>query len=185
MRSYQINLKIILATLLTLNTAPSFAIELGDGRISFEKSPQLVSLTSTFDGVRQWYAKYYLTLIIPPDAGEPLGKIRFQQTSGSENIRFNLEQTFAFMGTKDSRGESIAVIADWVQDGNDYPTIRVSFPEGVPPSKTITIGFKPYRNPSYSGYYSFRVKAFPLGEKSLFLDLGVRSLYFWSPGRGY
>jgi hypothetical protein len=184
MISYHSSLKIIFSLFLSLGITPCFAVELIDGTVSFEKAPRLVSLNSTFKGVRQWNSKYYLTIIIPEDVGPPLGKVSFTQISGSENIDFNLGETFAFLGTQENRGESISLTAKLTESESDYQTIMIDFNEGVKPGETLTIGFKPYRNPSYSGEYAFRVKTYPLGEKSLPLDLGVRGLYFWAPEFG-
>ena len=154
------------------------------GTTFFEKSPVLLDFTTTFDGVRQRGAKYYLTIKIPEDAIEPLGKISLTQTAGGENINFNLPQTFAFLGNRDNRGTPVQVIATVDNLNQKWQKLTVTFPESIPAGNTLTIGFKPFRNPSLGGFYSFRVTTFPQGEEPLPLDLGVRSLYFVLPDGG-
>jgi hypothetical protein len=165
----------------SLILSTSLAGELPDGRTFFETSPRLINLTTTLSGVRQWGAKYYLTIYLPEDAVEPLGKLTLIQTSGAENIKFNLSETFAFLGTKDERGEEINVTAELINTDRENQTIALIFPNYIPLGTTFTIGLKPIRNPEYGGNYSFRVKAFPQGEKPSPLDLGVRALYFREP----
>ena len=180
MKIYQWIATGIISSILSLST--SLAGEFPDGRTFFETSPRLISLTTTLDGVRQWGAKYYLTIHLPEDAAQPLGKVIIIQTSGAENINFKLSETSAFFGTQDDRGEATEVTATLVNDKQENQTIALNFPNYIPPGTTFTVRLIPLRNPDYTDHYSFRVKAFPQGEKPYSLDLGARTLYFRSLG---
>jgi hypothetical protein len=174
--------KLILTTVTTLifNYNSTLAGQSPQGTIFFEKSPFLLDFMTTFDQVRQRGAKYYLTIEIPEDAIEPLGKVSLTQTSGGENINFNLAETFAFLGSRDNRGRPVEVTAKLDNSTQERLMIVLTFPESIPAGNTLTIGLKPFRNPSLGGYYSFRVKTFPQGEKPLPLDLGVDLCTFFS-----
>ena len=179
MKIYQWIATGIITSILSLSTA--IAGEFPDGRTFFEKSPRLISLVTTLDGVRQWGAKYYLTIYIPEDAVQSLGKVTIIQTSGAENINFKLPETSAFTGTQDDRGEEITATATLVNDNQPNQTIALNFPNDIPPGTTFTVRLIPIRNPDYGGHYSFRIKVFPQGEQPYSLDLGSRTLYFRLP----
>jgi hypothetical protein len=176
-------LRLILTTILAFifHLTSAWAGQTPQGTTFFEKSPLLLGFTTTFDGVRQGSAKYYLTIEIPQEAIEPLAKVSLTQTSGGENINFNLPETFAFLGTRDNRGMPVEVKASLDNSEQQWQMIVLTFPESIPAGNTLTIGLKPFRNPSLGGFYSFRVKTFPQGENPLPLDLGVRRLYFVIP----
>jgi hypothetical protein len=166
--------------LLISSATPAGGIELADGTTAFTQSPRLLSAVTTFSAVRVWSAKYYFTVELPGGAGERLGKLSFQQKSSPETIRFKLDKTFAFAGTPDNRGESITVKETLLnqEDG----TITVIFAPPVSAGKTLTVGLKPIKNPTYGGVYLFGVTAFPEGEKPAGMYLGVGRLHFYSNG---
>ncbi len=52
-------------------TTPIHAVQQADGTVSFEKSPRLINVFTTFNRVGVWGAKYYFTLQLPENAGDP------------------------------------------------------------------------------------------------------------------
>lgn len=180
--------KLVLAVSLTtgiLIFGPSStqAVQFQDGRVSFEKSPRLVDVITTQDSTSVWGAKYYFTMEIPENAGEPLSKVTIQQREGVEEIRFQLEKTFAFEGNHTHKGEPLTVQS--VTQDEATGEISVIFDRPITPGTIFTIGLKPGRNPDYSGVYLFGVTAFPQGEKPLGLYLGVGRLHFYRSSDRY
>lgn len=165
-----------LTSLLFLFAVPSLAVQFPDGRSSFDKSPRLVDMITTQRGVSVWSAKYYVTIDLPSDIGEPLQKVTIQQQKGFQDINYRLNQTFAFLGTHRNRGEEISIQSATIDEAQNL--ITVIFDPPVPPGKTVTIGLVPRRNPDYDGIYLFRINAFPVGEKPMGLSLGVGRLTF-------
>ena len=151
--------------------------QLSDGTVFFEESPRLVDVITTFSSVRVRGAKYYFTIELPNDVGESLGKVTIQQRQGTEDIKFYLEKTVIFEGTPNQRGEVIALEEITTKKSNNSISLVLSTP--VSPGKTFTIGLFPKRNPEYDGVYLFGVTAFPPGDKSQGLYLGVGRLQFY------
>jgi hypothetical protein len=167
---------IAITSLLSLFAISSQAVQFPDGRSSFEKSPRLVDMTTTQNSVSVWSAKYYVTIDLPSDIGEPLGKVTIQQGQGFDDINYRIDQTFAYIGTRRNKGEEIAIKSATIDEAN---LITVIFDSPVPPGRTVTIGLVPRRNPDYDGIYLFRITAFPVGEKPMGLSLGVGRLTFY------
>ncbi len=153
------------------------AVQLADGTVSFAKSPRLTSARTTFKWVRVWGAKYYFTLAIPEDAGEPLQKVTISQRQGSDTIKFLVEETFAFEGTFNNRGKPLAT--ETFSENEGSTPLLVTFIDSVPPGSSVTIGLKPRQNPRWAGVYLFGITAFPAGEKPRGLYLGVGRLHFF------
>ncbi|MGQ4650299.1 DUF2808 domain-containing protein [Lyngbya aestuarii] len=152
------------------------ALELPDGTIWFEKSPRLLEVTTTYKQIYLRGATYYFTLKLPEDAGEPLGRVVINQRQGFDDIRFNLEDTLAFLETPQNRGQSLTLKE--ITQEPEMEGISVTFDKPVAPGETITIGLRPLRNPTTSGFYTFGVTAFPAGEQAEGIYLGSRNLYF-------
>ncbi len=74
---------------------PAQAIQLADGTVYFAQPPRLVSATTTFRNPGVW-ATYYFTIRLPDNAGEPLQRVTLTQQEGLEDIRFDLEDSYAF-----------------------------------------------------------------------------------------
>ncbi len=164
--------------------APSTqAIQLADGTVSFEKPPNLISATTTYNATYVWGATYYFTLELPTNAGEPLRRVTINQRQGVDDIRFDLEDTRAFEGTPRNKGEKLT-LKEVTKDA-DTQTISVTFDPPIQPGKTFTIGLRPVRNPWSSGAYIFGVTAFPVGEKPYGLYLGVGRLQFYDNDRDF
>jgi hypothetical protein len=172
--------QILLTVMLSLASSVSLAGQFADGRTFFERSPTLVNFSATFQSVRTWGAKYYLTINLPPDLGEPLGKVTIQQQTSIQTINFLLDQTFAFVGTREQQGQRLTLQSVTVDP--DTNTITVIFDPPVPPNNTISIGLKPVQNPDYGGIYQFGITAYPPGENSLGLYLGVGRLSIFDAG---
>ncbi len=159
--------------------APELArgVQLRDGTVSFVQQPRLVEATTTLKDINAWGATYYFTIDLPEKAGEPLQKVTFNQHEGVDNIRFDLEDTRAFVGTRRSKGENIT-LGEVTRDKKTR-TVTVVFDPPLAPGKTITIGLRPVQNPSTSGVYLFGVKAFPAGEKTAGQFMGYGRLQFY------
>ena len=138
--------------------------------------PTLISAETTFDSAESWFARYHFTINLPENAVESLGKVTIQQQRGLENIVFELQQTSAFEGTPKNQGKQLT-LKDVAED-QQTRTISITLAPPVPPGTTFTVSLKPRRNPKWGGVYQFRVTAFPPGENTSGLDLGVGRLTF-------
>ena len=169
----------LLGTTLALITSMgvSQAIQLADGTVYFAQPPRLVEATTTFKGVNMWGATYYFTLSVPENAGEPLQSVKINQKEGGYDIRFDLEDSRAFVGTRWDKGSKLTL--GEVTKNREAQTVSVTFAPPVPPGKTVTIGLRPVRNPMFSGIYLFGVTAFPVGKKSHGQFLGFGRLHFY------
>ncbi len=156
------------------------AVQLQDGTVYFVQPPDLVNATTTFDSVNAWGATYYFTLAIPQQAGEPLQRVTINQREGGDNIRYDLEDSRAFEGTRHDRG-ALVKLGEVTRDRKTR-TVTVNFNPPVPPGKTVTIGLRPVKNPMFPGVYLFGVTAFPVGEKSHGQFIGFGRLHFYSDG---
>lgn len=159
------------------------AIQLQDGTVYFAQPPRLVEAATTYNEVYAWGAKYYFTVSLPENAGEPLQKMTINQREGVDSIHFDLKNSFAFEGTRSRRGEKIG-LKDVTSDRKTR-TVSITFDPPVSPGKTITIGLKPWQNPAVSGVYLFGVTAFPQGEKTHSQFLGFGRLHFYDHRRNY
>ncbi len=152
-------------------------VQLRDGTVSFVQQPRLVEATTTIKDINAWGATYYFTINLPQNAGEPLQTVTFNQHEGVDNIRFKLEDTRAFVGTRRDKGENISLGA--VTRDKKTRTVTVVFDPPVTPGKTITVGLRPLQNPFSSGVYLFGVKAFPAGAKTAGQFMGYGRLQFY------
>lgn len=159
------------------------AVQLRDGKVYFTQPPSLVDSTTTFNSVNVWGATYYFTLNVPQNAGEPLHKVIINQQEGADNIRFDLEDSRAFEGTRHQKGTRLT-LGEVTQDRKTR-TVSLTFEPPVPPGKTVTIGLRPIQNPSYSGVYLFGVTAFPQGDRPNGQFLGFGRLHFYDNNSSY
>lgn len=153
------------------------------GTVYFAYPPDLVDATTTFKAVNVWGATYYFTISVPENAGEPLQRVTITQQEGADNIRFKLEDSRAFMGTRASKGERLTLKE--VTKDRDTRTVFVNFDPPITPGKMVTIGLRPVRNPRISGVYLFGVTAFPVGEKSHGQFMGFGRLHFYGESIGF
>lgn len=156
------------------------AIQLQDGTVYFVQPPDLVEAT-TFNSVNVWGATYYFTINVPENAGEPLQRVTITQREGTDNIRFDLEDSRAFVETRSNKGARLTLGSI---PNREKKTVSVIFDPPVTPSQTVTIGLRPVQNPKSSGVYLFGVTAFPVGEKSHGQFLGFGRLHFHGNGFG-
>lgn len=168
---------LLLISTFGINLPESLAGEHPDGTVFFEASPRLETIKTTLDETQVRGATYYITLTLPSDAGEPLSQVLIQQRRGIDDIPLLLDKTTAFMGTPRNQQEPLTLAQ--VAQSEDYRDIQVQFQTPVSPGSTVTIGLKPRKNPQYDGVYLFGVTAFPAGETTRPLYLGVRRLHFY------
>lgn len=163
----------------------SQAVEV-NGQVYFERPPLLTDTATTRYTAAVWNPTYYFTLTLPEEAGEPLGQVAFQQKDSSTAIRlveYEVEETRAFVGTRDDRGEELAVAE--TDFDRDTQTVTVTFAEPVPPGTTVTIGLKAERNPRLAGVYLFGVTAYPAGEPAYGQFLGYGRLHIYDRNDNY
>ncbi len=169
-----------IAVVQVCNFGQSQAIQLQDGTVYFAEPPRLVKAATTYNEVYLWGATYYFTVSLPENAGEPLQKLTINQHEGVDHIHFDLKNSFAFEGTRSHKEQKIE-LKNVVSDRKTR-TVSLTFDPPVSPGQTITIGLKPWQNPTTSGVYLFGVTAFPRGEKSHGQFLGFGRLHFYSHG---
>ncbi|MUL37370.1 DUF2808 domain-containing protein [Gloeocapsopsis dulcis] len=193
-----LNPSVLLSTTLVLTaisgTTPQVtqAVQLRDGTVYFVQPPDLVAATTTVNGVSAWGATYYFTINIPKNADEPLQRVTITQRGGSDNVRFRLDDSRAFEGTRDRRGTQLT-LGEVTRDctkcsargDRDTRTVNVTLDPPVAPGRTITIGLRPVRNPLFSGVYLFGVTAFPPGEKAHGQFLGFGRFHFYGNDRPF
>jgi Protein of unknown function (DUF2808) len=175
-----------LAIGITEVTVPvSQAVELRDGTVYFVQPPKLVEATTTYKETNFWGGTYYFTINLPENAGESLQKVTIAQREGTENIRYHLDRTRAFVATGDAYGglrlrKGVQLTLGAVTSDRKTRTITVNFDPPATPGQTITIALRPVSNPSFSGVYLLGVTAFPVGEKSHGQFLGFARFQFYS-----
>lgn len=168
-----------------LNNQPLLAIE-SNGQIYFEHPPELVSASTTQNTAAISNPTYYFTLSVPEDAGEPLGRVEIipkDTNTAMRSIRYEPEDTQAFLGTPRDRGDALTLGNTDVNDENQ--TVTINFDQPVPPGSTVTIALKPERNPRLSGIYLFGVTAYPTGESPYGQFLGYGRLHFYQQGDNF
>ncbi|WP_373525775.1 DUF2808 domain-containing protein [Nostoc sp.] len=156
------------------------AVQLRDGTVYFVQPPKLVNATTTYKDVNVWGATYYFTINVPENAGESLQRVTIAQREGAENIRYNLDDTRAFVGTRDRDRQESRLTLGAVTSDRKARTVTVNFEPPVTPGQTVTIALRPVNNPSFSGVYLLGVTAFPVGEQSHGQFLGFGRFQFYS-----
>jgi len=172
-----------LAICIGVATQVTQAVQLRDGTVYFVQPPNLVNVITTYKGANVWGATYYITINLPKNAGESLQRVTITQREGVENIRYDLDDTRAYVGTGDSKGARLTLGS--VTRDSKTRTVSVNFDPPVTPGQTITIGLRPVKNPSFSAVYLLGVTAFPVGEKSHGQFLGFGRLQFYNEGRSW
>lgn len=156
---------------------PAQAGQLSNGKTFFNHPPLLLEASTTYKDVWVWAAKYYFTIFLPENAGEPLRQVVFQQKPSPEMIDFYPEKTIAFMGTRHERGQALNIQqSQWNPETN---SMTITFDPPISPGTTVTVGLKPLRNPSVAGTYLFGVTVFPEGAIAQSMYLGVGRLHFY------
>lgn len=154
------------------------AVEL-NGQTYFAHPPLLNNATTTQNSVLFPHPTYYFTLSVPEDAGEPLGQVVITQKDGDSSarlVRYDTEETRAFVGTPGDRGEELPVQTTF---DRDTQTVTITFTQPVAPGTPVTIGLEPNRNPRLGGVYLFGVTAYPAGDSAYGQFLGYGRLQFY------
>lgn len=155
------------------------AVQLADGTVYFERPPSLLNASATTNRARSPNAKYYFDLDIPSNAGEPLQQVTITQQGGGSfvsRVRFEADETQAFLGTRRRRGEEVSIASStWDEESQ---TVTVIFAPPVAPGNNITIRLEPEHNPRRAGVYLFGVTAYPAGEISHGQFLGYGRFQF-------
>ena len=139
------------------------------------KPPTLLAVQTPEHSANWPSAHYYFTFDVPDSSPESLGKITIKQQKNVETINFNLSNTTAFQGTQDNQGDPLPFKI--IQDASDQ-TLVITFDPPITPGKTFTLTLESVKNSSRGGVYLFDVTAFPAGDNSIGLDLGVGRLSF-------
>ncbi len=147
-----------------------------NGTVGFDSAVLLVDSHTTFSGVRIRQAVYYFDLELPKNVGESLQKVEIKQRTGSDEIRFRLDKTKAYLGNHNDKQQQLEVTTS--QD-ETTGAITVELKQAIPPGNKLTIGLKPKENPDFAGAYLFGVTAFPAGTKPQGLYLGAGRLNFY------
>ncbi|MDZ8184470.1 MAG: DUF2808 domain-containing protein [Nostoc sp. ChiSLP02] len=176
----------IIATLrrtLLLSAGLSLLSVSGTYAVVLAQPGRLLSATTTSNEIRAWEATYYFTLTVPASATDALQQVALTQIQGSEDISFDAKESFAFErnvdgGNSSRRGEKLGITL--ANSENQSRTVIVTFNEPVAPGKTITIGLKPYRNPSYDGMYQFQVRTISTGKSTHNPIIGTARLQFYN-----
>lgn len=142
------------------------------------KPPSLISASTPHTSINWSLPWYYFTLNLPADSPESLSKITITPVNHSEEIDLRLEDTKAFEGERNQRGETIGI--KQVSKDESTKTIEIVFDPPVDPDTVFTIALRARRNPRFPGIYLYRVNVFPTGDNPVGLDLGVGRFTFYS-----
>ncbi|BAY17951.1 peptidase C14 caspase catalytic subunit p20 [Anabaenopsis circularis NIES-21] len=148
------------------------------GKIAFIQPPSLVEVTISYSRIKTLGATYYFTVHLPENAGRTLQQITINQPESAEYIRFNLNESVAFKGTRSQKGEKLE-LKD-ISSDEKTQTVSFTFDPPVSPGSEVTIGLKALQNPQRNGVYVFGVTAFPMGETSSGQFLGFGKFHFIS-----
>jgi len=160
----------------TLFSVPLKAVELTQSKTFFDRSPRLTRVASS-NTTANLPATYQFTISLPEDAGEPLQAVTITQHKNLERIKFDLNQSSAFIGNSFTGGPAISLANVGGNQSSDANEVTVVFDEPVLPGNEVTVSLKAKRNPQAGGVYLFGVTAFSVGEDSPGLYLGSRDLH--------
>lgn len=169
---------LLLTIFLPQSNTLTMAGELSNGQTAFEGSLRLINTYANFTKRGNSLAKYYFTLEISEDAGEPLKAIKIEQRKYfADIVEFKTEESSAFIGDRFARGEKLSLAAVETNAELGEGEVTVIFGQPVSPGNTVTVVVKPKRNPRTGGVYLFGLTAYPEGEDSLGKYLGSGRLH--------
>lgn len=168
---------LVVTTAIAASDQPAVAVQLADGTTAFVQQPVLLDATTTHSTARAWSATYYFNMQLPAGASEPLQRVQIDQNQGVERIRYRLEETRAYAGSRSQRGERLA-IGQQVFDPRTG-RLTVVFDPPIPPGTRFTLALRPVQNP-LSGVYLLGVTAFPTGDRATPHFMGFGRLHFYS-----
>lgn len=144
----------------------------------FHKSPRLIHSRVTYDNTNSIYSTYYFTIEVPADSQSALKAIKIEQRENRhEKVAFKHNGTLASLGDTYHAEQPLSLMAIG-GEADETGSVIVSFEQPIQPGETVTIGIKPKRNPDKGGVYLFGVTAYPEGESSAGLYLGVGRFHF-------
>lgn len=154
---------------------PVFAQEIS----FFRTSPRLVRSHSTFTFPNA-ISTYIFEIEIPKDAENSLHKVIINQQINTETINFFPENIRAsIMGNNyQNQPVNVETTINIVGDKNE---IIIKLEPSIPAGNRVKLEVKA-RNPLYGGIYQFGVTAYPQGENSRSLYLGIARFHFDQPG---
>jgi hypothetical protein len=147
---------------------------------AFTNPPRLVSAENPEKGTLARSSVYYFTLDVPSDSGSGLQQVSVTQRDGSSSmrrIRYDLEETRAFVGTPNDRGIEIPIAQKTYDE--DSQTVTLAFANPVPSGTTVTLALEADRNPRMQGVYLFGVTAYPGDSTTNGQFLGYTRLTFY------
>ncbi len=137
---------------------------------------RLLTAKTTYNQTNAWGSTYYFTIKLPESLDNwQLQQVVFTQIDGLENIEFDEKNSVAFAetnGQKEKLGITLA------KNPHQPQTFIATFNQPVAANQTITIGLKPFHNPTNEGIYQFRVQVVSSGEKANNLVVGTARLQF-------
>lgn len=144
------------------------------------RSPIALAATSTqpiSDAAKQnrsgAIAKVYsFTMTLPDHTAKGFAKLSFSEQTAAAPVWFNLKQTQAFVGTPNAPRQAIDVADAWVDETG---TIWVEFNPSLPPKTTLTVTFKPQKQPS-ARTYNYGIAAYPQAVRSVPVYVGNQTL---------
>lgn len=158
---------------LTLQLTPAGALELR-GSTYFVHAPLKAQILSYSTTVWESLPDHYITLTLPEDAGADLGMISVEQIRGSDfSFAYDVGATRAFIGRPRHEGAAVPVQAEFDAGSRRF---RLTFPQPVPPGRTLTVVLRPWRNPGTADTYLFQVMAYPAGPSPVASPVGVATL---------
>jgi hypothetical protein len=152
------------------------AYELSNGQTLFTHSPRLIRSAASVTA-SDASSTYQFTIKVPSNAGEPLKAVMITQEDNSEQIKFDVSNSEAFMG-ENVEGTPVALASTEGSESSKDDSVMVVFDRPVAPGSTVTVALKAIQNPQDGGTYQFGVMAFPDGENSPGLELGTARLQF-------
>ena len=179
-------LRLATALALSLSTtglvgASAQAVQLSSGATYFVQPPRLEGAVATQKATRFWGSRYYFTLTLPANAGEPLQKVVISPQEAPDRVQFNLDQTEAFEGTYDREGTKLP--HQTVTQDAKTQALTITFAPAIAAGKTVTIGLYANRNPDAGGIYLYGVTAFPSGDQAVGQFLGYGRIPIYDSGQ--
>lgn len=156
---------------------PTKAAQQRDGFGHFDQPPSLLDTGAMRN--RNNEGMYYLTLDLPSDAGESLAGVTVDpqnQSDPDRQLRFDLDETEAFLGTARDPGTSVEL--QTVEQIETSGSVQIVFAQPINPGTTVTIGLTPGRRPNYRHTYQFGVTAIPAAEQPSPAFLGYGQISF-------
>ncbi len=165
------------ASFLGTTALSATAVQLSDGSTAFVQPPRLEGASVSQNAAYFFGARYYFTLTLPNNAGEPLQRVVITPDPNVDYARFDPRNTEVYEGTRHRSGARLP-IKEVTQDPKTR-TITITFDPPIAPGKVITVELYADRNPDTGGVYLYGVTAFPAGEQSRgqFLGYGRVNIY--------